>query len=181
MAFGIEPIKCTDPADPRRCQASKVMTSGGQCNYLAKEGSQYCPIHASMSDTIAAKRAANQYRLTQYQERMSEFTTSSEIKNLRAEIGISRMVLEGIVNACKTDTDMLAFSGKISDMVMKIGKLIQVCQRLDIQMGMMLDRDKIMIIGKRIVEIVEKAVPNKEILDEIGEDIVQAIMDVSQQ
>ncbi len=167
-----------EPNDPNRCQATDAT---GQCRYKAKEGLKFCIRHSSFSDKMQAKKAAEQYRLTQYQERFTDFTTNSEIKNLRGEIGILRMTLEQVLVNCKTPTELLAYTGKISDLVVKIQKLVQACQRIETQMGMMMDRDKIMIIGAKIVELVSEAVPDKEKLDELGERIVNVILEVSQQ
>lgn len=169
--------RIAEPNDPKRCQASGAH---GQCRYIAKEGGQYCPRHSATTDQLAAKRAANAYKLQQYQERMTDFTTNSEIKNLRAEIGILRMLLEGMINQCHGDNIKLAsYAGKIGDLIVKVQKLVQACQRLDIQTGMLLDRDKVMIIGQKIVEILGEHVPDPGILDLVGEKIVQTIMEVS--
>lgn len=163
------------PNDPNRCQASGL---GGQCPYKAKDGIKFCPRHAASADHLAAKAAANQYRLAQYQERMAEFTTSDQLKNLSAEVGILRMTLEGILVHLKTPAEMLAYSGKIGDHVMKITTVVKVCQQMEMKMGLLLSRDKIMMIGQRIVEIVSKILPDPEKLDQIGEEIVGAIFEI---
>lgn len=165
------------PNDPNRCQKSGI---GGQCPYLAKPGTDACQRHSGPAEMLAAQAAANMYRFEQYQQRVTEFAGHDQLKNLRGEIGILRMVLENIINQCGGDmTTLIAFSGKISDMLIKIRTLVMSCQKLDIQLGVMLDRDKVMLIGQRIVEILAAHVPNPEVLDVIGEEIVSAIMEIS--
>ena len=165
------------PNDPSRCQSSG---HGGQCTYKSVPGQSYCPRHMASTEYLAAKKAANQYRLQQYQERMVEFATNSELKNLRAEIGILRITLEETINLCGSDKNkLLCYAGKISDLVMKISLLVKTCQRLDVQMGSMLDRDKVMLIGQKIVEIVSEIVPDPEVLDELGGKLVAAIVEIA--
>lgn len=167
------------PDDPNRCQASGL---NGQCPYKAKPGLTTCIRHSSMADTLAARKAANMYRLNQYQQRVEEFTTNDEVKNLRAEIGILRMTLENYITQCGGDhMQLLAYSGKIADTAMKISVLIKTCQKLEIELGSMLDRDKVMLVGQKIVEIISEYFPKdqQDKLDMIGEQIVTAIINIS--
>lgn len=162
--------------DPNRCQSSG---KGGQCPYKAKPGTTFCPRHAAAADKIAANAAARMFKLGQYQARMEEFTGSDQLKNLRGEIGILRMTLENTVALCKTPLEMVSYAGKIGDLVMKVTTVVKTCQLMETKMGLMLDRDKIIMIGQRIVDIVGNHVPNPEILDTIGEEIVAAILEIS--
>jgi hypothetical protein len=165
--------------DPRRCQASGQY---GQCPYKSVPEQKYCPRHMSQTENLAAKKAANQYRLQQYQERVAEFATSDELKNLRGEIGILRMMLEQTINICGDDkSKLMCYSGRISDMVTRISALIKTCHHLDVKMGMMLDRDKVMLIGQAIVELVAEVVPDQSILDDLGEKLVSKILEIAGQ
>ncbi len=175
MADGNEWERCA-PDDPNRCQASGAL---GQCRYKAKTDSKYCPRHAAGTDKLAAQAAANQFKLGQYQARMQDFTTNDQLKNLRGEIGILRMTLENTISICKTPIEMVSYAGKIGDLVMKITTVVKTCQLMEVKMGLMLDRDKIMMIGQRIVEIVGEVLPDVEILDTMGEKIVAAILEIA--
>ena len=170
------------PHDPNRCQASHPTI--GQCPYKARQDSPYCPRHSSTADAIAAKKAANMYRLTKYQGRMAEFATESELKNMRAEIGILRMTLEEIINQCGGNPmELVAYSGKIADLVINIRTLIMSCQKIEVQLGVMLDRDKVMLIGQRIVDILGATLPPEcyPYLDEVGDKIAHMILEISVQ
>jgi len=169
-------VRC-EPNDPKRCQASG---QHGQCPYKAKEGSTRCIRHDSLGSKLAAQKAADMYKLGTYQQRTAEFTTSSEIKNLRAELGILRMTLEKVILSCKTDMELTAYSGKISDMAVKIQALLKTCHRLEKDMGMMLDRDTMILIGQRIVDIISKRVDDPAILDALNEEIVHAILSIAE-
>src|SRR6516164_9842431 len=171
MMFDEDKWQRCEATDPNRCQG---MGAQGQCPYKAIEGNKFCPRHAGTSAAASARRASDMFRLNTYQARVEEFASHDELKNLRGEIGILRMTLEEIINQTAGDRkQLLCYSGKISDMIMKISVLIKTCHRLDTQLGMMLDRDKVMLIAQKIVEIVSEAVPDQSILDKMGEKLVE--------
>ena len=166
--------------DPKRCQTRDATSN--QCPYIAQEGSIFCPRHIRESQATQAAKAANMYRLGAYQARVEELSTHSEIKNLRAEIGILRMILEKIIDSCHgEDVNLIAYSGQISDTTLKLRTLISTCHKIDIQLGAMLDRDKVMLIGYKIVEIISEVLPPDQhhLLDAVGEKIASAIMEIS--
>src|SRR4029077_12914332 len=101
--------------DPERCQG--VSSTKGQCQFKRATGSQYCKMHggAAVLKSAEQERIRN-YRLSKWQLRMNEFADSDQVKSLREEVGISRMVLEEIVNRCKDSTELLMCSAKIADM-----------------------------------------------------------------
>src|SRR6516164_4243226 len=179
MMFDENKWERVEETDPNRCQA---MGKNFQCPFKAIEGNKFCPRHAGLGVALAARRASDMFRLDTYQARVAEFASHDELKNLRGEIGILRMTLEEIINQTGGDRkQLLCYSGKISDMIMKISVLIKTCHRLDTQLGMMLDRDKVMLIAQKIVEIVSEAVPDQSILDKMGEKLVETILEISKQ
>jgi hypothetical protein len=165
-----------DEADPNRCIAN---TMHGQCGYKARPGMQYCPRHCHVAEVMAGKRAANRYRLLQYQERMTELSSDGEIKNLRAEIGILRMVLEETLIQCDTPAKFACYSGKVSDTIIKIKTLVQACHKLEVAMGHMLDRDKVMLIAQRIVEIVSDFVTDPDKLESLNDRLIGSILEIA--
>ena len=123
-----------------RCQASGL---NGQCPFASEEGQEYCPRHSSKKTKFDQdKRAVRNYRLGQYQARVDEFADNDKIKSLREEIGILRMTLEQIVGSCKSNTELIIYSGRISDIVVRIEKLVSSCHRLEVASGELLDKQK---------------------------------------
>ena len=170
-------FKRCEPNDPKRCQASGQM---GQCPYLSVEGVKYCPRHNASARTISAKRASDMYSLGKYQEIVEGFAVHDEIKNLRAEIGILRMTLQAIINQCGGESKQLvAYSGKIADMSMKLKDLLRTCHQIDKDMGLLLDRDKVMLIGQKIVDLISLYVTDPAVVDTLSNQIANVILEVS--
>src|SRR5690606_33813265 len=106
--------RVNDPADPNRCQA--VIPTIGQCLNVAVDGKSFCAAHGagtSMTKSESNQRL-NNYRLTKWYGQVSEMTNSSEIKNLRDEVGILRVILQEIINSCHSAPELMAASQQIN-------------------------------------------------------------------
>ena len=167
-----------EPDDPNRCQASG---KEGQCPYKAEEKPdgmgffQHCPRHnASRKREFEDKRMRN-YRLGKFQAWMEEFADNDQVKSLREEVGITRMLLEEVVNGCNTPVDFVMSSNRVSDLVMKIEKLVSSCHRLEQSTGMLLDKAAIQRLADAIVTIVSTHV-DAETTAKIAQEIMAAIM-----
>jgi hypothetical protein len=161
------------PNDPNRCQSSGA---GGQCPYKAQPGSQFCHRHSGSEQSHQRREKVRMYRLNQYQARVNEISDNDQIKSLREEIGILRMTLETVINSCKSEAELIIYSGRISDMVVKIEKLVNTCQRLEISTGEMMDKTKALTLAGTIVSIIGKYVTNAEAIDNISNEILMTIL-----
>lgn len=159
--------------DPSRCQANHAK---GQCSYKAIDGSKYCAMHGG-NKAVEARRTqlARQYNLAQWQARTEHFSDHEQVKSLRDEIGITRMLLENMITRCQDAGDLLLFSSKISDLVGKIEKLVVSCNRLEGSMGMLLDKAAALNIAAQMVEIISRYVDDEKAIDAIAGEIAQAI------
>lgn|SRR5262245_6873808 len=156
--------------DPLRCQSSGQY---GQCPYRAVEGSKYCARHSSDNDELAKKKASlRNYRLGQYQARVGEFANSDAVKSLREEIGILRMTLEHVIAQAKTPVELVIYSGKVTDLIIRIEKLVTSCHRLEMASGDLLDKTKALQLAGSIVEIVGRYVKDGETMDLISNEIL---------
>ncbi len=149
-----------DPSDPNRCQWS---TPRGQCPYLAAEGSKYCNAH-----TEGRNRKANlkNYRLSRHKARIEELGSSSNLKNLRDEIGILRITLEDLINSTE-DVPLYMQAGPIAKLVGDISSTVQACHKLDIAIGSTLDKEQIMQVINQIIDILTEHDIDPDILEEI--------------
>jgi hypothetical protein len=166
--------KRCEPSDPNRCQC---VTGKGQCINLAVEGSKFCGAHGGNSalKQLDSKNLSG-YRLAKYQNRLSEFADSDKIKSLRDEIGILRILIEERFNySCKTDTDLLLHSGPLSDLIMKVEKLVSSCDRIESKLGLMMDKTQIMQLATEVVEIISQFVTDEATLTDIATQIASAI------
>ena len=142
--------------------------------YLAMEGSEYCSGHGGTSQLRSQKtEASNQYRLHIWKSRLREFTESNSVKSIRDEIGILRIVLEETINKCTDGHELLMHSSKISDLAVKIEKLVSSCDRLERNMGEMLDRPSALKFATAIVDIVARNTNDADLLDKISHEILE--------
>ncbi len=167
-----------EPDDPNRCQCSGAH---GQCPFKAQrkndsEYFQYCPRHNGSVNISEKTKNIRNYRLTKFQARMEELADNEGIKSLREEIGITRMMLEEILNSCQDGTDIIMASNKISDTVTKIEKLVSSCHRLEQSSGSLLDKPTLMRLADAIVNIIGKHIVDEAAISQIATEIVDSVL-----
>lgn len=144
--------KVSEADDPERCQG---VTANGQCWHARIAHSEYCGMHGgNKAGEAKKKKDMRLYQLAKFQTRVDEFATNPKVKGLREDIGILRMVLEMTLNRCKDESDLIMFSPKISELVMKIEKVVSSAHRLESNMGELLDKMAAMQLGEEIVQII---------------------------
>lgn len=186
-------IRC-EPGDPNQCQGSG---KGGQCEYLSikgmVEGGHFaegefdeslvaevtnCPRHGGWKQIESAQaKRVHAYRLQQWQERLDEFAEDEEVKSLRGEIGIARLVLEQILNRCQDHQQLLLYSQKIGQLVGQIERLVRACERIERSSSMMLDRSSALSFASKVVEVISRHVDDAEVIDRISAEIIDALAD----
>jgi hypothetical protein len=175
MADNIERVK--EPDDPRRCQST--IPSQGQCWLVSVEGTQYCACHGGARAASRLKDESKRiYRVGQWRARLTEHADNNDIKNLREDIGVLRLCIEERMMLCKTPTDLVINSGPLSDLVMKVEKLVSSCDKIETKLGQTLDANQALQFGQEIIEAVANSLedlPNKEeILGAISDEIAKA-------
>src|SRR2546421_361414 len=78
--------------------------------------------------------------IAKWQTRLDEFADNDKIKSLREEIGVLRILLEETMSRCHDTNELLLYSNKISELVIKIEKVVASCHRLENATGMLLDK-----------------------------------------
>jgi hypothetical protein len=157
-----------------RCEHT---SSTGQCNSNAVEGGRFCPTH-SRDPQVGLKR---QYMLNKakYRQRYSEFAESDDLRTLKDEISILRMVMEERLNMIGNDSDMLAACGQITSLAVTIERLVKSCHTLESRLGSLLAKPTLLGIANDIVQILLQELesqPDYELLvDRISEKILKVI------
>lgn len=168
MAEDIERVD--DLASPERCGGA---TAHGQCTNKQMPGSGFCKVHGGR-DKEAVKSKRN-YLLTKWQARVEDKADNDNIKNLREEIGIMRVLLEITLNRCDDETELILASSKISDMVGKIDGLVKSCHKLEGSMGNLLDKQAILQFAGEVIGIIGKHINDNVLLNLIADDITGAM------
>lgn len=157
--------------DPKRCQG---VTNKGQCQFKATEGAKFCNMHGGL-DSTRERKAIRNFRLTQWQDRINEAADSQEVKSLREEIGIIRLLIEETVNRCKDSTELILYSAKISDLVMKSERLVASCHKLEERTGALLDKTAVLHLATMMVDIVGRNIDDAALLDRISNEFILAV------
>jgi ribosomal protein S14 len=164
------------PDDPNRCQG---IVANGQCPNLAAENSQYCRRCGGHTGVIRKeKENVRNYQLARFKSRVENKLTAPGIKSLREEIAVLRMLLEERINTCKDDVDLILQSAAIADLIMKVQAVVVACHKLESSMGQHLDKQQILIFGRRIIDIIIKNVDDPAVIERISSDIVTLMEEI---
>lgn len=170
------PLVHCDKNDEKACP---ICIEKGQLVYEVIEGTRACPRHGGNSQLESLrKKAANQYRLQIWQQRVNEFTESEHIKSLRGEIGILKMTLENIVTQCSDAKQLLVYSPKINMLINQIDKTVMNCDRLERNMGMVLDKATAMKLAGDIVDLISSKISDPVVIDDISNGIIDLLKDL---
>lgn len=103
--------------------------------------------------------------------RLGDHANDDQIKNIREEIGILRLVLETRLNACQDDVQLLVASQAIGDMVDKITKAVQACHKLEISLGQTMDKQQLATLFDKVLDILSKHIPDPATLEVIAYEL----------
>lgn len=159
-----------DPADPRRC---KGVVRGEQCWNEAEPGSEHCAACGGHDRT--RQQDYTQYLLTkpEYRKRLAQLTDHDDVKSLRDEIAIARMLIEERLNGIKSDHDLLAACGPLNQLLLTVERLVKSAHVLEQNLGLLMSKETAMRLAARLGDIVvevlkEEALPrHEEVADEI--------------
>ena len=176
MAEGITRVPY--PEHPNRCQSN---IKGDQCIFLAVENGTMCKMHGGHGqETAAAQHALTNYRLTKWRASVEHHASSGKIKSLREEIGILRMLLEERLETCHDTNDLLLYSGPLTDLVIKIDKVVTSCHRLEGSMGQLLDKSALLQFASEVITIVSDEVKDEVALNNIANRLMARLNEESE-
>ena len=164
-------------ANTDRCQGHSKQT--GQCPYVKVNNTDYCPRHGgSTSLATQEKEKIRNYHLTRWQGRVNQLADNSGIKSLREEVGILRMILENMLNTASSNDQLLMYSSRASDLVMKIERLVTSCDKMEGKMGQLLSKDSVLRLAAQYVEIITEHIEDAGIVDKISTKMIAVTMDL---
>ncbi len=167
-------VEAVEPDSPLRCQA---VHGKGQCRYKRCDNSTYCQMHGGNKAQASHNKAIiRQYQLAKWQSTVDAFADEDQVKSLRGEIGITRLLMQETIVKCKDSGELLLYSAKIGELVSKIERLVVSCHRLESNLGLLLDKGKVMALATMLVEIIGKHVKDDEAIAAISNEIVTAIV-----
>ena len=115
------------------------------------------------------------FKLTRWQNRMLELGNDANVKSLHDEIGIIRLTLEGVVNSCQSDSDLIVHSHRISDLVSRSEKLITSLHKIEKSTGNLLDKSALLQLAGKIIGILKDEITDAMTIERIANKIVDVI------
>lgn len=162
----------TDPADPRRC---KMSAGPSQCENVALQGSDCCAKHGGVDRTNAQSTRLYLLAKADSQKRLLQLADHEEIRSLREEIAIIRMLIEGRMNLIKSDNDLLIQSGAINSLVLTVERLVKSAHTIEQNLGILLSKSAVIALGQTICKIIVEELDGIERYEEIVDSIMTRI------
>jgi hypothetical protein len=167
-------VAVTDLADPHRCKGA---SRSGQCLNRAADGSEYCLAHRGIDRAPA--RNLRQYLLDKAhdQARLVQFAEHEDVKSLRDEIALARMLVERRFNLINTDSDLLAACGQLNALLLTIERLVKSAHSIEQSLGALLARQSVIKLGQRVCQIIIDRLEGIDNYEQIVDGIIQDIID----
>jgi hypothetical protein len=166
------------PEHPDRCTAQAGHT---QCPYLKVPGTDVCEIHAYHNrQRVSLTQNRKIYLAAQWQADAGPFADSDEIKSLRQEIGILRLLLFRMMESCKSPNDLLMRHSSISELILKIQKVVEACHKLEAASGGLLDKDHLSSFGLTVINLVSTYINDPDTLRKFAGALVEEIKKIGQ-
>jgi ribosome-binding factor A len=156
--------------DPNRCQ--RIAQGGDQCTMGAMPDTPYCKVHGGVKMTNDIERAkAFRYQFGMHRERIKEYSSEDTIKNLRDEIAVLRMLISKKLESCKDDAELMLNASSISELVLKVERLVKTCISTEDKLGETLDKTKLEQFANSVIQVICDEITDPEIIGKIGERI----------
>lgn len=161
-----------DPDDPERCTA---ISGTRQCNKRKMAGFDYCAYHNSGQLSKMRKEQQRQYLLSNWRQEIDHYANNDQIKSLREEIAICRLLMQQVLNKCEDGQDLILYSGKIMEITNTLKGLITTCHHMDEKTQFLVDKNQIVMLAGQILEIIAEHVSDGDVMIAIAEQIQHAI------
>ena len=159
--------------DPNRCKAS---IGEMQCMNVAAPGSDNCTIHSGTDKAQLLDKRAYLLAQAHDQAKLARFAESEQIKSLRDEIALARMMVERHWNMIKNDNDFINRAPSINSLLLTIERLIKSSHSIEQSLKTLLGREHVIAFGQMVVQIVMdelQTLPNYEV---ITDRIIRRVM-----
>jgi len=163
--FGIKRMERTDILEDQ-CQSPS-------CTHVKYKSANFCYHHGgNTGETKNQKAASHSYKLQTYQARLDVLAYDPNIKNLRGEIGILRMLITTRLDQCKDDYDLLLQSAAIATLVTQANALVTSCHRIETLTGHVLDKQEITEFAAKVIKIITEEAP-----ESVANAVAERILD----
>ncbi len=165
-------VKVESEFDPQRCKASN---KSSQCMNKCEEGFDYCNYHNSGQRLLVKKEKEHQYLLTRWRAEIDHYSNNSQVKSLREEIGILRLLMQTALNRCLDADDLMIHAGRIMELTARIERVVQTCHTMEEKTQFLVDKQQIVHLAEQILLIITEFVTDPNVLANIADRIKGAI------
>ncbi|TRZ52367.1 MAG: hypothetical protein D4S01_03115 [Dehalococcoidia bacterium] len=159
--------------DPWRCQATKAK---GQCLNKATTLGGTCAVHGGNKRVEDEERKnIRNYQLNKFQQQLNRHADSPRLKSLNDEVAILRMMLEEQLNQCNDVHDLVLKSHLISDLVLRIEKLVKSCHSLERNLGSLMDKQALLTFASGVIGAIGDHIEDEHILEALSQDILSLV------
>lgn len=149
-----EIIRVTDAADPTRCQGQSL---DGQCWNESAPGDTRCPHHGGRDKMIPAEKRMYQLTKARFRDRLTQMMDHDEVKTLREEIGLTRILIEEIWNACDdTPAEIMKSCGTLNGLMLTLERLIKTAHSTEQSLGLLLAKPTVILVAQQIVTMLSE-------------------------
>jgi len=162
--------------DKKIQQCSVYLPTGAQCHNESVEGGTTCQAHGGCMQLAHANNLElRNFRLTKFRADIGRLANSDNIKSLRDEIGILRMILESLINRCGDVTELLINGAQIGDLVGKIEKLVASCHKIEGSTGELLDKQILIRFTDSVISVISTEVADAATVGRITDKLIEAL------
>jgi hypothetical protein len=162
-----------EPDDPARCKGS---CGSEQCWNRAVTGSDFCEAHNGIDKGPANNMRSYLLAQAEDQAKLAQYAESENIKSLRDEIALARIMVERYWNMVKTDNDFIARAPSINSLLLTIERLIKSSHSIEQSLQTLLGRPAVIAFAQLLVQAVMdelESIPNYE---PIADRILKRVM-----
>lgn len=168
--------RVTDPADPNRCSFTFEWE---QCWNERAEGATNCEVHGGRSNADSEEKKLYFLSQARYRARLAELSEHEEVKSLREEIALARMLIERRFDLIKNDSDLIQACSPINTMLLTVERLVKSAHSIEQNLGSLLAKPTVLRLGQEMCEIVIDELAaiegHEEIVDRITDRIIKKI------
>jgi hypothetical protein len=163
---------------PIESRCDFTLSNGDLCGNMRVDGATRCPLHgANMQLAKEEHKSMRMYRLAKFQKKVDKFADHGKLKTLHEEVAILRMLVEEKINVCEDMTDLMMVSGPVTEMVMKVQKLVESCDRLEMKSGSLLNKTQIQNIATQLMQAVAAKINEYAEVNDIDVDSVSSLLE----
>ncbi len=160
-------VRARDLDDPNRCGHMKP--GEGQCVMLSVEGGTRCKVHGGGTQLqVLKKKQLRAYAKNKWAAQISENANDSEIKSLREELGIARIMLDQLLQRCNDSHDLLMMSTPIDNMLKTINLIQKTSHTIEKDLDNMVGPDTLNKFSEALFTIIMDEIEDVNIINRIA-------------